>query len=441
MHAVHDGVQSLYTGVGRVAQNVRWTFGEIQERAFAGLGAALHLVTVAYPRACPVRREDLRAESLDIVKLFAGTLSEVPTPDSAVSASEVWGDPGRWRRAGENAADRVREIARGYERTVVFAHDIMFASLLPALVNDSADRRIQVVWVPHSTARIHRYGEIDDERERIEWETAAAIREGTGAFAGAVGKFMAAHLNVAYGIPRSRIVLFRNGIVRSAPVYPRFVPGEAATLLEAVGVPRRHPLVLFFGRCIPHKGVDLLLDAFERHRSAAHLLLVAPPETGSAEYTAEVAARTAALGDRATGVFRFDAALPFAALSSPDTVAVVVPSRADPCPLSVMEAKLYANVGAFVIITSTVDGLAEQAVSGGTKTIGLDADEIAVAIEHAVSAPMEERRQMALSSHRSLDSWDFAKNHAEGLRALLGKIQGSEVTPAGDGDPRRTGNK
>ena len=422
VHAVHDGVQSLYTGVGRIAQNVCWTFEEVVERVLGLRDTALHFVTVAYPRTSSVFREDMLSQSHEVVRRSGGTLSEIPTPVWASSANEVWGGPERWRLAGERAAERIREIAADYERAIVFAHDIMFASMLPALARASTDSRIQAVWVPHSTARIHRYGDIDDERERIELDTAATIRAGSGAFAGAIGTFMAEHLHKEYGIPTDRVVLFRNGIVRSAPAYPRFLPRQAETALAEAGVPIDRPLVLFFGRCIPHKGLDLVLDAFARLSSPAHLLVIAPPETGSKEYVAEMASKLDELGDRATGVLRFDGLLPFAALSYPGTVAVVIPSRADPCPLTVMEAKLYAKRRAFEILMSNVDGLAEQSVPGGTEVVKLDTCDLAEAIERAVRAPLAERRRSAKAAHDSLGAWDFTRNHAAGLAALLGRV-------------------
>ena len=419
VHAVHDGVQSLYTGVGRIAQNICWTFEEAVKGTLGGNDAALHLITVAYPRAGSAFREDILNQSLEIVRRSGGTLSETQTPVWASSANEVWGGPERWRLAGEQAADRVREIAVDYERVIVFAHDIMFASMLPALARGSTLSHVKAVWVPHSTARIHRYGEIDDERELIELEAADAIQAGSGSFAGAVGNFMAKHLHTEYGIPRDRIVLFRNGIVRTAPVYPRLSPSQAETILAAAGVPIGPPLVLFFGRCIPHKGVDLVLDAFARQTSPAHLLLIAPPETGSREYVAEMANRLDEIGNRATGVLRFDTLLPFAALSYPRTATVVIPSRADPCPLTVMEAKLYAQGRAFVILMSDVDGLAEQSVLDSTEVVKLNTFDLAEAIERAVSTPLAERRRVAKAAHDSLDAWDFARNHKAGLVTLL----------------------
>lgn len=423
VHAIHDGVQSLYTGVGRIAQNICWTFEAIVEEALGGRDTALHFITVAYPRTSSVFREDVLSQSLEVVRRVKGSISEIPTPVWAHSANQIWGGPERWRLAGEQAAERVREIAANYERTLVFAHDIMFASMLPALASDSIDSSIQAVWVPHSTARIHRYGDIDREREGLEREVAAAIRAGSQALAGAVGEFMAEHLHTEYGIPSDRIVLLRNGIVRSAPVYPHLSPTQAEAALASAGVPIGPPLVLFFGRCSPHKGVDLVLDAFARQSSPAHLLLVTPPETGSREYVAEVASKLDEIGKRATCVLRFDALLPFAALSYPRTVAVLIPSRADPCPLAVMEAKLYAQGRAFAILMSNVDGLAEQAVPGGTEVVKLNPRHLAEAIERAVSASLAERRRMAKAAHDSLGAWDFARNHAAGLVALLGHLR------------------
>jgi glycosyltransferase involved in cell wall biosynthesis len=421
IHALHDGIVSMYTGVGRVAANVVASFDQVRRATIPNAEVSLHLITTEYPPESPAYSLAVNRRSLSAVEAYDGTLVAVSTPRGCITCREIWGGPDRWRIAGVEAFDVAMGIAERYDRTFVFAHDIVFANLLNQLPR-ARGQNVRLIWIPHSTARIHRYGSLDGPREEIELEVAASINQDSRAYAGAIGGFMARHLERELGITRERIVAFANGLVVNRESYPIMTSNESAELLRSAGVPDSEPLVLFWGRAAPEKGVDILINAWKAVRSEAHLLVIASPETATSAFLQDVAEATRVLGHRATAVFHFDPVLPFAALSHPRTAVVVIPSRSEPCSLTAMEAKLYSRTGAFVTLLSAVDGLLEQAVLGGTIKAPLEPRMLAQAIDSALQLPVAKRREMAQRAHLSLSGWNFADNYSRGMRAVWESI-------------------
>jgi glycosyltransferase involved in cell wall biosynthesis len=417
IHALHDGVQSMYTGVGRVANNIVETFRDVTHEVMPDVRVTLHLITTQYIPESPAYDSAVERRNLSLITKGGGTITAVGSPPRSRTVSGIWGGPDQWLRAGADAFDVAMHIAERHDRALVFAHDIVFASILNH-VHKVDGERVSFIWVPHSTSRIHRNGALDRQRGEIELEVAGIINSDSRCYAGAICQFMARHLQTEFHISDNRIVPFTNGIVANEQSYPFVEPKQAAELLHRAGVPNDVPVVLFWGRAVPHKGVDVLLEAWRHVRSFAHLLVIAPPDTGPPDYLQCLRRALSDLGSRATGVFRFETLLPFAALSHSNTAAVVIPSRVEPCSLTAMEAKWYSQTGAFVILMSSVDGLVEQAVRGGTLSIELEPALLARSIDAALELPETERRKMAERAFASLSCWNFAVNHARGMQRL-----------------------
>lgn len=429
IHAIHDGILSMYTGVGRIAANVIASFDQVRRAAIPNAQVSLHLITVEYPYESPAYNLAVHRRSLAAVQAYDGTLVTVSTPPGRVTAREIWGGPDRWRAAGMEAFEIAMGVAARYDRTLVFAHDIVFASILNQL-SSVREPNARFTWIPHSTARTHRYGAIDQAREEIELEVVGSINGDYRAYAGAIGGFMARHLVEEFGVHHERVVAFTNGLVFSSESYPLITVGESAEFLRGVGVPDDRPLVLFWGRAVPEKGLDILIKAWKTVCSEAHLLAIAAPETGSSSFLKDLTEAIRLLGPRATAVFHFDPLLPFAALTHPRTAAVVIPSRAEPCSLTAMEAKLYSRSAAFVTLISAVDGLIEQAVPNGTMEAPLDPGMLAHAIDSALRLPVEQRREMAQLAHLSLSRWNFSDNYSRGMRTVLESLEDRIVPSA-----------
>lgn len=142
------------------------------------------------------------------------------------------------------------------------------------------------------------------------------------------------------GVPASRIRVVRNGTL-----------GSARTVEHAAPVDLQRPAVLSVAGLFPRKGIDLLIAAFAElaeHVPEAHLYLAGdgPAREG---LTAQAAATPAAHRIHFLG-FRDDAG---ALLRGADVF--VLPSRRDPFPLVVLEAR---EAGCAVVASAT-DGIPE----------------------------------------------------------------------------------
>lgn len=87
---------------------------------------------------------------------------------------------------------------------------------------------------------------------------------------------MRAELEQRFGVPAGRIVMAYDGVNTDV-----FRPGPADAMLRArLGIPEGRKVVVYLGGLSPHKGVDILLDAFPKvltHVPEAFLLLMGYP--------------------------------------------------------------------------------------------------------------------------------------------------------------------
>lgn len=173
------------------------------------------------------------------------------------------------------------------------------------------------------------------------------------------------------GLSQSRIRVVLNGTIGSArQTQPPPPPAELA-----------HPAIVFVGGLHPRKGIDVLLHAMCRVREfnpVAHLYLVGEGPMQS-EY--EALARELRLEDWTHFVGAVADPRPYMAASD----IFVLPSRADPAPLVLSEARQLGCA----IIASEVDGIAEMLDHGaaGVLTPPGDPERLALAIRALLDDP------------------------------------------------------
>jgi len=103
---------------------------------------------------------------------------------------------------------------------------------------------------------------------------------------------------LAAGIPRSKVALRYNGI--DLDEYSQ-LPARGAFRSEWT-IPPDEPVVLFLGRIIPRKGVDLLIDAFSQAFPKRGRLVVAGPE-GEVGYVSKLREQARAKGVEERTIF------------------------------------------------------------------------------------------------------------------------------------------
>ncbi len=164
-------------------------------------------------------------------------------------------------------------------------------------------------------------------------------------------------------------------------------------LLDRIGFPDDgEPLMLFIGRLVEQKGIDLILDSAERLLEGRRLLVVG---TGQPYYLDRVRDLAARRPDRVFSFNEFDE--DFAHLAYAGSDLLVMPSLFEPCGISQMIAMAYGTIP----VVRAVGGLADTVidVDGSPDGMGFlfsdyDAEEFLRAVERAcgrLSDPAEAR--------------------------------------------------
>jgi glycosyltransferase involved in cell wall biosynthesis len=181
------------------------------------------------------------------------------------------------------------------------------------------------------------------------------------------------------------------------------IPAEPAAVRE-----RPEPFVVgTVGVISRRKGSDLFVAAAERLAGSgiAFRMIGAATDPLDRDWAAEVLRRAAAAGIE--HVPRADVA---AVLREWD--AFVLPSRRDPCPISMLEAMATG----LPVIGTRVDGLAEQITSeSGILVAGDDPDGLAAAIRRLHEMPADVRRRLGSSARQRVADRFSLERQAEGL--------------------------
>jgi glycosyltransferase involved in cell wall biosynthesis len=187
---------------------------------------------------------------------------------------------------------------------------------------------------------------------------------------------------VALGIPAERVRAFARGVDRQ-----RFSPGDGMAARRRLGLPVDRPIVLWVGRMVPVKGLEVLLAAWRLiYRGPSQPLLVL---AGDGEERTAIEAMAASL----EGSVRFVGSVPNTALPDWYRAAdvVVLPSRSEGVPNVLLEALACGTP----FVASAVGAIADLLEPSSRIVPPGDAPALAVALEQAVAAPPLSRRARA----------------------------------------------
>lgn len=168
----------------------------------------------------------------------------------------------------------------------------------------------------------------------------------------APGNAVSSHLQNRFGVAGGRITVIYNAVDTAA------IPSASGTVAALRLMNKKVPgdILLFTGRLDLEKGVDVLLQAFtaarRRLRGVSLVLIGAGPLAPQLQQTIDYENLPAVIMPPVKD------ALPFIAAAK----AVVLPSRVDPFPITMLEAGLCAKP----FIGSAVDGIAEFIRDGVT---------------------------------------------------------------------------
>ncbi|MFH8981504.1 glycosyltransferase family protein [Streptomyces varsoviensis] len=337
-----DGVTTRECGIGVAVSQYFKAYDAVL--AAAGISAAEPISLFAIgPRVAetsPDYRPDLVREISALCHRTGGSLGTYPVPDDA-SLKAAWGlaSPAKWEQACVESSALISGIAQRFERVTVMVHGIMLANLRSYVQEDDS---VRLFFVAHSLGMA---GNDKLAEQRVAWETAGfgAMCRTPGDKVAYVSMFTRSLLADSYGIPDDRLIPFLNGIWADDPKY-RTDTARSQQVLDQYGIPAGRDLVFSWGRCVPSKGFDLILDGWGEYQRQCperteHLVLLMPSAVAPADHVAELRKRCDNLGPQSvTPVFDFSDELPAAMLASARLRGLVFASEFESYMLTAAEA-------------------------------------------------------------------------------------------------------
>lgn len=124
---------------------------------------------------------------------------------------KFFGKNENWEILCHNAARIINSINfNNYDYVITLANDTPFAKLLK-IANKSDNHYL--VWIPHSTTKIHCNNFSKDDYDRIDWENdiVSYINKTKNVYMGIIGKFVKNHLIKEYGLDKKKCIDIYNG--------------------------------------------------------------------------------------------------------------------------------------------------------------------------------------------------------------------------------------
>lgn len=425
-----EGVNTWVAGVGSV---INANFKALPEtaRKLAGDGIELS-VFFATPAAGPGVR-GWNPGQLEKAREVAGILGgEVRLLPNYTDGTDNFGRLDQWKVVSAAGAAYVYEVASRFDKTVVLAHSSHPFALAPLYIDMQRDLvgvDVVTVYTIHSTSiqdRTFAYkgGKYPDhERAMVEGLAVQWAKFTESVKLGYISHYMAHHLVHEHGARLDTLVPTLNGVDMSDPHFALLSPERREEVLRKYGVPLDKPLLVTWGRFVPEKGFDLVLEAAARSGAGLHPVLVGMVDH-SPEYPGEIISWAKGLGIEHTIIVERDWELVAALLEWKHTRVAALLSRYDePHGLVVNEARMHAREGGPVVVVSNRGGLPEQ-VADGVDGFIADIDDIdaaAAVIAKAASLTDEERARMRAAAIETIRTrYDFSENIAKTVRAALG---------------------
>ncbi len=412
--AVHDGFYGAGTGAG-------WSNRALLEILAETLPATVDLVVLPV-RLDPASQHHQKGWHGDVVRSLRRWRRRVVVRDldDGTDGLGGFGELGSYRRLARTAAAEIALLRRRYRRGLVIFCDVPFSGAA-ALVNPHPGW--VTVVIPRSSAALH----IPDHTRLVAWERGtlrSAAR--SGVLVGAISGFMRTHLVDAVGIPSTAVVDVVNGLCDSDCRWDSAVP---------VGLPTKTDdgFWLSFGRAVPEKGFEDLIDALcllrDRGARVPHVVLAAVSRGGEfTPYQRRLADLVTRRGLDVTFLTRFSPRIR-ALLTCPSLTGVVVPSRVEPFGRIPLDA--YA-AGAAPVVATTAGGLRElvrDGVSGFTADPN-SPESLAAALHRAATVSPPQRQRMRLAGREILGRFDYRRS----VVGMLNQTAPWLGLPSGDGD-------
>lgn len=408
VYMAHDGFTSLYTGVGTIARDFLLSFpsvaAKLREEGFDA-ELSLYAVTMQYGPECFGFSEDIKQKTLSMTREHA-TIHLVELTNGS-GGRESYGTIRNWKFACISAATFVHLLEADYDKVIVIAVDTPFAQVANYYLDTYSSLKVQFIWLPQSTVRIHHVGKSldtqqrgnDYEQERYEWEQRIISLANTHKQVriGSVGTFMTDHLIRDYSAEPAALVDIENSLYLPRLSANKLPQKEISSLLTEIGVPLDRPLIFSFGRAEPYKGLDLVMqNADELIREHNYFVLIlASPYSMEDPYLHELDELAAKHPQDIKIIYGLDFLTPHYIMQWQNTRILAILSRAEPFGLIPIESRYYNNPN-LTLLVSDRDGLIYQVNDGSDGFVTpLRTEDIRAKFLHIASLSNHDKQEIA----------------------------------------------
>lgn len=256
---------------------------------------------------------------------------------SSLAGAWALADPTSWEESSRSAVRALDDLDLQGDILIV-VHGIMLAPLHSFLSESIADRS-RVVYVAHSLGRA---GADSLSSTRVKWEDRAFSALRPQDRIAYVSESTHALLADVYCVDEHHLIPMLNGV--HAPDYEGT---EVDSALDRHTIKRGGRYLFSWGRGVPSKGFDIILEAWHLLASSGELrdddklILLVPLETSPKDYAQRLRELAASIPEsNLHTIWEFDSELPAAVLSSPELSTVIFASEFESYMLTAAEALL-----------------------------------------------------------------------------------------------------
>ncbi len=423
----HDGITSLYCGVGTSGRDICYSMLEISQLLEKrNIKLTFYPGTIRYSRSFHGYSSGVRKEVEEITKCFDTNIIEV---ENGSDGTLSYGNVDYWQTASQNAAKEIDQIARRHSLVIALSSDTPFAGVARFSKADN----VKHIWIPRSTAKIHASfklrkedGSMDDFMgKRINWEMQAirTANKTPKAYVGYIGNFVKEHLIKEYGTQNKALIETRIGLYLPRLEKYRTPQHVIESYLIKNEIPINKKLLVSFARAEYYKGLDLVLKlgGYLKEQTDIQTVILAVPYSMDDPYISELRDIRKQYNPEAILRFGHDFITPHYLMQWKNTAIVSVLSRQEPTGLVPNEFRFYKNSAAQLLV-SNKDGLPER-VNSGIDGFVCDIDKFSDVVQKAttiLNLSEEEKRKICSAGYETIQKrYYLPVNIYEAIYAII----------------------
>lgn len=421
---VHDGITSLYTGVGRIAYDIIRVLSKdvgLRSKYF------VNGITCKYTKKCLGYDPKIKSETKLILRGLNGKLYEC---SNGSNGSVSYGNIDNWKMASKSATELVQNIVKNnLNSTIVnLCLDTPFAHV-PKFLSVYKFKNVRSVWIPHSTVLIHKVDSAIKNSnnylsQRLSWEKdaidfASSVEK---SWIGYIGVFMKKHLVDEYGVKTKSLVNFKNGLnISDSRFDKKLSQRQIRKVLQEYGIPTDKKLLFSFGRLEPYKGFEATIKIGGKFDGKVQTVLISQPYTKDDPNVEKYQKLMCKYNPKGIFLHNYKFNLPHALMQWHNSHILLVPSMAEPLGLIPEEARLYKNK-MMRIICSNTGGFPEQ-INNKTDGFLIDLKNLEFAYKEVFSISKLSETEISkineVGYNRAILDYDLKKNLQQSLSELI----------------------